>query len=52
VTLDTRGHTRFTAMLYVPKGEVSLDYKVQVDVAPDNGKPAARIVSIQRVKAD
>jgi hypothetical protein len=50
VTLDARGHTRFTAMLYV--GEASLDYKMQVDVAPDNGKPAARIVSMQWVKAD
>jgi hypothetical protein len=52
VTLDARGHARFTAMVYVPKGEASLDYKLQVDIAPDNGKPAARIVSMQRVKAD
>jgi hypothetical protein len=36
----------------VPKGETSLDYKMQIDIAPDNGKPAARIVSMQRVKAD
>jgi hypothetical protein len=52
VTLDARGHARFTAMVYVPKGEASLDYKMQVDIAPKNGKPAARIVSMQRVKAD
>ena len=52
VTLDARGHARFTAMVYVPKGEASLDYKVQVDIAPKNGKPAARIVSMQRIKAD
>jgi hypothetical protein len=52
VTLDARGHARFTAMVYVPKSEASLDYKVQVDVASRNGKPSARIVSMQRVKAD
>jgi len=52
VKLDTRGHARFTAMVYVPKGEASLDYKMQVDIAPKNGKPAARIVSMRRVKAD
>ena len=28
VTLDARGRVRFTAMLYVPKGETSNDYKV------------------------
>ena len=50
--LDAQGHARFTAMVYVPKAEASLDYKIQVDVAPRNGKPAARIVSMQRVKAD
>ena len=32
VTLDARGRLRFTAMLYVPKGETSNDYKVQVNV--------------------
>ena len=52
VTLDAQGHARFTAMVYVPKAEASLVYKMQVDVAPRNGKPAARIVSMQRVKAD
>jgi hypothetical protein len=52
VTLDARGHARFTAMLYVPKGETSLDYKMQVDIAPKHGKPAASIVSMRRVKAD
>src|SRR4029077_665234 len=52
VTLDARGHARFTAMVYVPKSETSLDYKVQVDIASSNGKPTARIVSMRRVKAD
>ena len=52
VTLDARGHARFTAMVYVPKSEASHDYKVQVDIASRNGKPSARIVSMQRVKAD
>jgi hypothetical protein len=52
VTLDARGHTRFTAMVYVPKSAASLDYKVQVDIASGKGKPSARIVSMQRVKAE
>ena len=52
VTLDARGHARFTAMVYLPKSEPSLNYKVQVDIASTNGKPSARIVSMQRVKAD
>ena len=52
VTLDARGRLRFTAMLYRPKSDPSLDCKIQVDIAPKNGKPAARIVSMQRVKAD
>ena len=52
VKLDAGGHARFTAMLYVPKGETSFDYKVQVDFVPKHGKPAARIVSMQRVRAD
>jgi hypothetical protein len=52
VKLDARGHARFTAMVYVPKGETSLDYKIQVDIVTKSGKPAARIVSMQRVKVD
>ena len=52
VTIDARGHARFTAMVYLPKSEPSLNYKVQVDIASTNGKPSARIVSMQRVKAD
>jgi hypothetical protein len=52
VKLDARGHARLTAMVYVPKGETSLDYKIQVDIVTKSGKPAARIVSMQRVKAD
>jgi hypothetical protein len=51
VTLDARGHVRFTAMVYVPKSD-SLDYEVRVDIASKNGKPAARIVSMRRVKLD
>jgi len=39
-------------MVYVPKGETSLDYRMQVDIVTKSGKPAARIVSMQRVKAD
>jgi hypothetical protein len=52
VTLDARGRLRFTAMLYRPKSDPTLDCKIQVDIAAKNGKPAARIVSMQRVKAD
>ena len=48
VTLDARGRARFTAMLYVPKAETSLDYSVRVDVALKGGQPAARIVSMLR----
>jgi hypothetical protein len=51
VTLDDRGHARFTAMLYVPKAQTSLDYNVRVDVTLKGGQPVARIVSMQRVKA-
>jgi len=52
VTLDARGQLRFTAMLYVPKSEASLDYEIRVDISSNNGKPAARIVSMRRVKSD
>ena len=49
VKLDARGRASFTAMLYVPKAESSLDYSVLVDIAPRGGKPAARIVSMRRI---
>jgi hypothetical protein len=39
-------------MVYLPKSEPSLNYKVKVDIASTNGKPSARIVSMQPVKAD
>jgi len=52
VTLDARGRVRFTAMLYVPKGETSNDYKVQVNIRTTGGKPSAQVVSMRRVKAD
>ena len=52
VTLDARGRVRFTAMLYVPKGETSNDYKVQVNVRTTGGKPSAQVVSMRRVKSD
>ena len=52
VTLDARGHARFTAMVYVPKSETSLDYEMRVDISSQNGKPSARIVSMRRVKSD
>jgi hypothetical protein len=52
MTLDERGRLRFTAMLYVPKGETSNDYKVQVNIRTTGGKPSAQVVSLRRVKAD
>ena len=52
VTLDARGRLCFTAMLYVPKGETSNDYKVVVNVRTQGGKPSAQVVSMRRVKAD
>jgi hypothetical protein len=52
VTLDARGRLRFTAMLYVPKGETSNDYKVQVNIRTQGGKPSALVVSMRRVKSD
>jgi hypothetical protein len=52
VTLDERGRIRFTAMLYVPKGDTSFDYAVRLDISAKGGKPTARIVSMQRVKSD
>jgi hypothetical protein len=51
-TLDARGRVRFTAMLYVPKGETSNDYKVQLNIRERGGKPSADVVSARRVKAD
>ena len=52
LTLDERGRVRFTAMLYVPKGETSNDYKVQVNIRTTGGKPSAQVVSMRRVKTD
>ena len=37
---------------YVPKGETSNDYKVQVNIRTRDGKPSALVVSVRRVKAD
>jgi hypothetical protein len=50
--LDERGRLRFTAMLYVPKGETSNDYKVQVNIRTTGGKPSAQVVSMRRVKSE
>ena len=50
VRLDARGHAQFTGMLYVPKAETSLDYRVLVRIGFKGGKPAARIVSMRRIK--
>jgi hypothetical protein len=52
VTLDARGRVRFTAMLYVPKGETSNDYKVAVNVRTQGGKPSAQVVSVRRARSD
>ena len=52
VTLDARGTLRFTAMLYVPKGESSNDYKVQVNIRERGGKLSAQVVSVRRVSAN
>ena len=48
VTLDARGRLRFTAMLYVPKGETSNDYVVQVNIRDRGGKLSAQVVSVRR----
>jgi hypothetical protein len=50
VKLDAGGRAQFTAMLYIPKAETSLDYGVRVDIALRQGKPTARIVSMQRTR--
>ena len=52
VTLDARGRVRFTAMLYVPKGETSNDYVVNVNVRDRGGKLSAQVVSVRRARAD
>jgi hypothetical protein len=52
LTLDERGRLRVTAMLYVPKGETSNDYKVQVNIRTTGGKPSAQVVSMRRVKSE
>ena len=49
VTLDARGRLGFTAMLYVPKGETSSDYVVQVNIRDRGGKLSAQVVSARRV---
>ena len=49
VALDARGRLRFTAMLYVPKGETSNDYVVQVNIRDRGGKLSAQVVSVRRV---
>jgi hypothetical protein len=51
VKLEPGGRAQFTAMLYVPKSEASLDYSVRVDIALIKGQPKARIVSMQRARA-
>ena len=52
VKLDGSGHLGFTVMLYVPKSDPEQDYEVAVDISTKAGKPAARIASTRRVKAD
>jgi hypothetical protein len=36
-------------MLYVPKGETSSDYVVQVNIRDRGGKLSAQVVSVRRV---
>lgn len=50
IALDKHGRLRFTVMLYVPKSENSLDYRIQVNVSSNKGLPVAQIVSMRRVK--
>lgn len=50
IKLDAGGRALFTAMLYVPKAETSLDYSVWIDIARRQGKRTARIVSTQRIR--
>jgi hypothetical protein len=52
LTLDARGRLRFTATLYVPKGETTNDYKIQINVRTTGDKPSAQVVSMRRVKVD
>ena len=52
ITLDNRGHARFSASLYVPKSDTSLDYVLRVDIIAGKGKSTARLVSIQRAKSN
>jgi hypothetical protein len=52
VTFDARGRLSFTAMIYRPKTDPSLDCRIQVDITTKRGKPSARLVSMRRVKSD
>jgi hypothetical protein len=52
VTLDARGHLRFKAMLYVPKGEAELDFSIEVAIVSRGGAPSARIISMRRIEID
>jgi len=52
VTLDARGRAAFVAMVYVPKSDDGLNYKVRVDIAAKDGRLSARIVSLQRTNLD
>ena len=53
VKLDSRGHLRFIAMLFVPKSEDSFDFQLELGITAKKGAaPLARILSLKRLKLD
>jgi hypothetical protein len=53
IKIDSRGHLRFIAMLFVPKSEDSFDFQIEVGItARKSGAPVARIASLKRIKLD
>lgn len=52
VKLDARGRLQFLVALFVPKSEDGLAFRVDMALGPASGRPAARVVSVQRTKID
>ncbi len=51
IRLDGRNHLRFTAMLYVPKGDESLDLLLELEIGTSRKMPSAQILSMRRVRS-
>lgn len=52
VRLDAKGRLQFLAVLYVPKSESELAFRVDMAIGTTGSRPTARVVSVQRTKID